>query len=205
MRLEVVRLPAEEPRHFVRDLSLHLLAVHRIPGQHPHGRHPAAAQTAGDDPRKGREVGVQVQREAVGAHPVAEVHPDGRDLLRSDPDAGRSRRAPGLDPVPRQHADQHLLDLPEVAVHVLVERPQVEDPVADELPRPVPGDIAAAVDLHHLHAAGPEPLGVQKQVLPARVLPQRHDRLVLEEQQRVGDPPACRAAQRRRCSSQASR
>ena len=60
-------------------------------------------------------------------------------------------------PAKRRVADQedgafgNLFDLAEVAVYILVERPQVEDPVADELPRPVPRDIPAAVGFDRKH------------------------------------------------------
>ena len=53
-------------------------------------------------------------------------------------------------PNARERADQRLLELAAVALHVLAVPLQVEDRVADELPGPVEGRLAAAVGLDDL-------------------------------------------------------
>ena len=49
-------------------------------------------------------------------------------------------------------ADQHLLEIAHVAVHVAAVLRQLEDRVADELPGAVIGDVAAAAGLEETDA-----------------------------------------------------
>jgi hypothetical protein len=151
----------------------------------PHRRHTAPMQSAGNDPGECSQVRIEVECEAMRAHPMTEMEPHRRHLLVAHPDPRRSGRTRSLDAVPRENPNQHFLNLAEVPVHVLVEPLEVENPVSDQLPRPVPGHIATAIHLHHLYPAGAKPLGVEKQILTPCVLPQGHHRLVLKQEQRV--------------------
>ena len=63
------------------------------------------------------------------------------------PDAGQPRHAPRLDAVVGRHANQHLLEIADVAMHVAAIGLQVDDRVADDLAGAVVGDVAAAPGL----------------------------------------------------------
>jgi hypothetical protein len=64
-------------------------------------------------------------------------------------------------------------------------RREVRDRVADELPRPVPGDVAAARDLDQLDAAPCELHARGAQVLRLRAPAQRDHGRMLEQQQPI--------------------
>jgi len=89
----------------------------------------------------------------------------------------------GLDAERRDGADQRFLEVACVLLDVAAVALQIEDRVADELPRAVEGRLAAAVRLDDLDL---RVLGdVQLGVLGAP--PERDNRRVLEEKHRVGD------------------
>ena len=107
-------------------------------------------EPAGRDPlRERRRVEVDVERVAVRRHPVRDVDADRRDLPRRprQPDAGQALDSLAFDAELRQRQDQRLLEVAAVALDVLAVPLQVEDRVADELPGPVVGRLAAAVGL----------------------------------------------------------
>ena len=79
------------------------------------------------------------------SHPSADVHADGGDLGVSHPNSRAFRNAARLDAEVRQGIDQRLLDGPHVSAHIALPLAQVEDGKADDLPRPVIGNIAAAI------------------------------------------------------------
>ncbi len=100
-------------------------------------------------------VEVDIEGVAVRGHPAADVHADRGDLAparrtRSRPDAGEPLDAGRLDPEGCERLDDRLLEVAAVAAHVLAVPFQVEDRVADELPRRVVGGLAAAVGLDDL-------------------------------------------------------
>ena len=105
----------------------------------------------------GLEAVAAVEGEAVHGHALGDPDADRGDLLvalhSADPDAGAA-----LDPLARhaelgEHVDEHALESAHVADHV--DRfGEPEDRVADELARPVPGDLAAAVDIDDGGAVG---------------------------------------------------
>ena len=69
---------------------------------------------------------------------------------RVEPDAGEPVDPLALEAERRERADQRLLEVAAVPLHVLAVPLQVEDRVADELPGPVEGGLAAAVGLDDL-------------------------------------------------------
>jgi hypothetical protein len=73
------------------------------------------------------------------------VHPDRADFSPIHPDAGTLRNAAGLDAEIRQGIDHDLLDGPHVGTHIALPFAQIEDGITHDLPRPVVGDVAAAV------------------------------------------------------------
>ena len=120
-----------------------------------------------------------------------QAHPDGGDLAgpessRIDPHAGVALHPARVEPQAGQHVDEHLLQPPDVGGGVGHPAAPLagdgEDRVADELARPVVGDLAAPVGLHHL---GPEGLNVGQQVAPAAPAAQGHHVGVLQQQQMV--------------------
>src|SRR6185437_16531963 len=55
------------------------------------------ADAAGDDAAVMAEIGIDIERDAVEAHPMADAHADGGDLtLAPTPRRSRCRRGPGV-------------------------------------------------------------------------------------------------------------
>jgi hypothetical protein len=81
---------------------------------------------------------------------------DGADLARwlLHPDARQAVDASALDAVSRKRANDRLLEVTDVALHVSSVSVEVEDRVADELPGGVIRRLAAAVRLHDLDVSG---------------------------------------------------
>ncbi len=103
--------------------------------------------------------------------------------LSSDERAAHPHAAASLHPVADdvvlgQHLDEEPLETAHVGddIHRLG---QAHDRVADELPRAVPGDLAAAVDVDDGGAVGGA-------LVPRRARTGRVDGLVLEQDERVG-------------------
>ena len=112
-------------------------------------RHRAVGDAAGDDVLAHvRQVGRDVEGEAVHRAPVLEAHADGADLARVrpvgvDPHARVLGQSAGVDAEGRQRVDDELLDV----AHVLGRAERVgdrQDRIADELARAVVRDVAAA-------------------------------------------------------------
>jgi hypothetical protein len=144
-------------------------------------RHRHVGQAARDRLGERRQVGVDVHREAVRRHPALDVHADRGDLARADPHAGEVaalvRPGAGVDALLGQRAHHRALERPHVREDV-VDR---EDPVADELARPVVGQLAAAVDVDDVE------VGPRRELAGGGAPPAGVDRVVLEQQERVLD------------------
>src|SRR5439155_1783352 len=95
------------------------------------------------------EIGGDIQREPVRRDPLFHVHADAGDLAAASagPDAGVARLPLARDVEPGERVDQGLLERAQVPMQVAAVAAQVQDGIADELPRAVEGDIAAALDL----------------------------------------------------------
>ena len=89
-----------------------------------------------------------------------------------------------LDLESGQRAQERLLEVADVALHVLPVVPEVEDRVADELPGPVEGRLAAAVGLGDLDLGA---LGEVQLELRLGAPPDRDDRRVLEKDHGLRD------------------
>ena len=89
--------------------------------------------------------------------------------------------------MPRASPDHHLFQLLEIPLHVAPQLVEVKDRIPHDLPGAVERHVAAAVGLEDLDPELRQTLAVDENVLGARYFPERHDRLVLEEEQRVGD------------------
>ncbi len=80
--------------------------------------------------------------------PIAAILRAGPVLVLLDPDAGAALDPDGVDAVVGQDGDDHGLQ----PLHVIADAglvPEFDDGVADQLPGPVPGELAAAVHGHH--------------------------------------------------------
>ncbi len=112
--------------------------------------------------------------------PLGDADPDGGDLLvagapvggcAADPDAGAAVDAVRRDVEVGEEGDERVLEAAHVG-HDVEGLGQPHDRVADELPRPVPGDASAAVDVDDGRAVarpvlrlGASPRGVHAGVL----------------------------------------
>src|SRR6185503_721918 len=89
---------------------------------------------------------------AVRRDPLADVNPDAGDLARRplEPDPRKPLDARRLDAEWLQRADERLLEIAAVALHVLPVAREVENRVADELAGRVVGGLSTAVRLNDL-------------------------------------------------------
>jgi len=84
--------------------------------------------------------------------------------------------------------DQRFFHLAQIPVQILLVPAQVHDRVADELARPVEGDVAAALRLEQLDAARREEGGRRNEILRLGAAPERdHGRMLEQEQHIVRD------------------
>src|SRR5258708_28589063 len=118
--------------------------------------HAPVGDAAGHDQGEGGEVGGDVEGEAMGGDPARDAHPNGADLLLTHPDPGEPGNPSGLNPVVPAGADQHLLQVADVAVNVAPIGREVQDPRCHHLTRPVVGDVPPAAGLEHIEAPRPE-------------------------------------------------
>jgi hypothetical protein len=144
--------------------------------------HPRVADAARHYPRIRLEAVAAVEGEAVHRDSVGDPDADGRDLevgaVSRDPDTG-----PPVDPAARyaefmEDIDEQRLEAAHVA-HDVDRLGQPQDRVADQLARPVPGDLATPVDVDHGRSVG----GSLRRI---RSTPRGEDRLVLEQDEGLG-------------------
>ncbi len=164
-----------------------------------------------DEPEP-REVGRHVEGEAVHRDPARELHADRPELRRAGRAARLARVAtpyggavlihphPDELRVPLEEArgdallarqvDHHARQIAHVAPHVAAVGVEIEDRIGHELPGAVKGDVASPARLVQIDAELLEPAARQEHVLLVGAAPEGHDRLVLEEEQRVADRSA---------------
>ena len=121
-------------------------------------------------------------------HPTAERDADRGDLALADPHAAEPRALPRGDAEIGERRDEDALEHLEIPAHVGPEGAEPDDRVADQLPGPVVGDLAAAVRPEDRHVAR------RRRAEKARVgaAAQGVDGRMLEEEERVGpagEPP----------------
>src|SRR6266849_5869431 len=111
----------------------------------------AIGDAAGNDEVEVAEVGGNVEGEAVGGDPAADMDTDGGKFFfgdiggRLDPDAGFAGDAIGGDGEIGGGADHGLFERTDVPVDVAANAVEIEDRIADDLAGAVIGDVAAAV------------------------------------------------------------
>src|SRR5438034_10309176 len=99
-----------------------------------------------------RQFGAHVEGEPMPGDPIARVHANGRNLLLSRPNAGVLRNTLGRDSELAERPNEQFLDLAEIPVKILLVAFEIDDRIADELARPVKGDVSATLDIEQLHA-----------------------------------------------------
>ncbi len=131
-------------------------------------------------------------------HLPGNPHPDGRHLALPGPDAGVSLLGPGVNAEVGERGDQDFLETPHVGDYLLgvVEG---EDGIADQLARPVEGDVPATIDVMHLCPGAGDRRPIGQQVGAVAVAPDgEHGRVLDQEQVVVGgaplDPPLVEGA-----------
>src|SRR5205823_1162037 len=136
----------------------------------------------GDDAFEVREVGRQVQGEAMAHHGAIELDADGGDLPAPGPDARQSGLARfGFDSQLPQIFDERTLELLDVGGDGQAQAGQVEDGVAHQLARAVIRGFAAAIGPDDLDPAPGSLRLVPEDVVGARRLAHREDMRMLEE------------------------
>ena len=161
-----------------------------------------AGEAARDDVLEVREVGVDVEREAVGGDAARDAHADGGDLRVADPDAGLRSERPAA--MPKRASTSISTASSERTYH---DGPSpyaadVDDRVADELAGAVERHVAAAVGAVDFSAARQERLLAEQQVLRLAAHAERVRRRVFEEDER-GIAAVAHAS--RRCAAGAAR
>ena len=155
-------------------------------------RDPELGDAARDHPVEEREVGVDVEGEAVHGAAAAQPDADGGDLagigaVGAHPDARVGVEAADVcEPEVAAHVDDQRLDRADVVEGVgHAAAPlarQVQQRIADELPRTVEGDVAAPVGPFEV---GADLTGGRQEVLGGRPDAECVDGMVLEQQQVV--------------------
>ena len=97
------------------------------------------------------------------------------------PDAGPVLLSLTDDLPPRQRPDERLFQIAQIEVQIPLAVSEQEDRVADQLSRPVVGDVAPALDLEHRR------LRHRQQVLDVGAAALRDHVRMLDEHQRIGD------------------
>jgi hypothetical protein len=115
------------------------------------------------------------------------VYADRADFGPAHPDARTFRNAARLDAEIRERIDQRLFDGPHVRAHVALPLAQVQDGVADDLPRPMIGDVAAAVGGMEGDAGAGQDLFAGQEILNVTVAPHGDGVGVFQQEELVGD------------------
>ncbi len=125
-----------------------------------HARHRPPRQAAWHDGAEVREVGIHIERQAVHGDIPGESNSQRADLaagaspLRPNPDPGRGGISLPLQTSIGERVNHRLLQKPHESVHANTKSIDVNDDIRHQLPGAVVGDIAAAVGLSQLDAAG---------------------------------------------------
>ncbi|MBA7705861.1 hypothetical protein ES703_114701 [subsurface metagenome] len=148
------------------------------------------SHAAGHDGREVREVGLDVDGDAVEGNPAAQAHADRGDLVLMasaliwafDPDADAVLAPFAADVEMRQRADDPFLQPRHIGAHVGPAALEVEHHIGDALAGPVIGELAAAAGREQGKA------GVE-QVLVLAAGPRGVERGVLQQPDQFARPP----------------
>jgi len=164
--------------------------VNRATQQPLQGGHPMIPNSTRNDQSKIVKVGGDVERKAVHRHPPGDANAQRSQLLAIDPDTDVGVL---LIVSPRFHSEmgdgsnEHLLQIPHVAANIATVRGEVENRIADQLPRTVIGHVSPPPRFVQFHAKLGSTFGRDEDVRPRRRTPQRDDVRMFEEKERVRD------------------
>lgn len=164
------------------------------------GRYGPVGDAAGDDPVEVAKVGGDVECEAMRGDGLGDMHTDGRNLLFVNAAAGEGPDAGKLADALRGYGEvlagqdecffhqANKIDWSEMRSALAGQvAAEVEDGIADELPRAVVGNISAAIDLVDFDAAASQKIIVGKDVCARCIAAKRENRWVLKQNKRVSD------------------
>src|SRR6185312_1267999 len=122
------------------------------------------AHAAGNDAAVMREIGIDIEGDAMEGHPTAHAHADSRDLALAavrlgDPDADPSGSTLTLDVEEREGADEPFLEPLDIAPEVGAAALQVQHDVADALPGSMIGILPAPARAVHWEEPGVHQVG----------------------------------------------
>ena len=109
---------------------------------------------AGHDQLVGVQVGVHVEGETMHGAPAPQAHADRPDLAVPDPCTVETSDALSRQAVGCGAPNHHLLEVFDVSADISPVGVEIEDRVADDLARPVVGDVPSAPGLEQFHALG---------------------------------------------------
>src|SRR6266571_3231931 len=171
---------ARAPLPYLRDVRRHAEALERSD---------LVLETARQDTLECREIGRDVQREAVRRDAARYPHTDRGDLRwptvrKIDPDTGLSPLAPRRHAIASKRIAQCFLDRADIGdeIRAFGER---RDGVTDKLAGTVVCDVAAAVDAIDRCAVGAQNVVTDKKMVRRSAPSDRVDGIVLEEQETV--------------------
>ena len=108
----------------------------------------------------------------------------------ADPGAGQPGSRAGVDAERRRRANHHFLEIANVSVDIAAVGPEIENRIADELPRTVIGDVAATTGFEQPRRRRAASVGGDAMMFERslRVLhAERDDRRMLEQQELIGN------------------
>src|SRR5262245_48686652 len=111
------------------------------PGERSHA---PISYSTWNDQVKMAEVRRMVERESVAGNPAGNSDANRRKLFPANPHAGETGDSTGLDAAVARDANEHLLEIADVSVHITSVGLQVDDGIAHDLPGTVIGDVATA-------------------------------------------------------------
>ncbi len=178
--LDVVQRPAQVPRQ-----TTHEIAPRTAPTHRPHARY-RLGQAAGNEKIEHLEVNIDIEGEAVPRNAPPHRNTDCRHLALRRPDAGETCSKEDLQPLFDESAGERPFESAQIAPRRNPAAAQVDDRVADDLPRPMIGRATAAIRVDESHAAALE-LGRRNSYLSLPpTAAHSHHRWVLQQEQLIG-------------------
>src|ERR1700675_467340 len=98
-------------------------------------------------------------------NPAADMNPNRRNFPFAGPDARSPCFATRSNTKPVKRIDDHLLDSPDVSMHIALPFSQIENRITDNLPRPMISNIASAICLKKRNPRPRQQLGLSQQIL----------------------------------------
>lgn len=147
-------------------------------------------QTTGHNGCEILEIGVYVESKAMTRDPAADVDSNRSNLPILDPHT-QLFAAPTrfrINAQLRQGCDKNPLQVMNISSNVTSVGVEIDDRIANQLPRSVVGDLTASITFHHLDTPCIQPLGIGQNICVAGIPAQRIDVRVLQKKQNITLP-----------------